>query len=261
MKKQYHGDSAPIAPWVPLSTTLKLIFTRKRLFLWSGILVLLTFGLTWLGYLLTVDYMDELTGNFITTAPDSSSIWGWIKHKGWIVGKWFFLIISRIFAFYIAFLLAYTITTPGYSFLSAAAEKLHAGEHFDPDANFNLSGVIIDMFEGLKIACFGLLITIVALMVNFIPGIGQALVFLLYTYYSALMFLDFPTSRRRWGLGKKLLWMREHSSPAFRMGVGPAIISMIPIVNIFAMALLFPVLTVHATLNFSAIEVHRKQNL
>ncbi len=261
MEKQHHVASFQDVQWVPLSTTLKLIFSKKKLFSWSAILVLLTFGLTWTGYLFTVDFVDELTGNFMATAPDSSTIWGWIKHQGWVIGSWFFLIISRIFSFYIAFLLAYTLTTPGYAFLSSAAEKIHAGEYFDPDASFTLGGIFIDMFEGFKIACFGILITIAALFVNFIPGIGQAAVFLLYTYYSALMFIDYPGSRRRWGLGRKLSWLREHSSPAFRLGVGPALISMIPILNIFAMALLFPVLTVHATLNFSAIEVAKKIHL
>lgn len=258
MEKQHSIPRNPAARWIPLTTTLKLIFSRKRLFGLSALLVLLTIGLTWIGFLISVDFMNDLTGSFLATPPETDTILGWIKHKGWVVGKWLFLIISHVVSFYIAFLLAYTITTPGYAFLSGAAEKLHAGEHFDPDAAFTVTGILIDIFEGLKIACFGILVTIMALFVNFIPGIGQALAFLLYTYYSALMFIDFPTSRRRWGLGRKIGWLREHSSPAFRMGIGPALVSMIPIVNIFAMALLFPILTVHSTLNFSAIEVQKK---
>jgi hypothetical protein len=35
---------------------------------------------------------------------------------------------------------------------------------------------------------------------------------------------------------------------------------MIPVVNIFAIALLFPLLTVHTTLNFSAIERAEKSS-
>lgn len=260
MKKQYHGDPVSNTAWIPLTTSLKLIFTRKRLFLWSAILVFVTFGLTWLGFLLSVDLMDKLTGNFINTPPDTDTILGWIKHKGWVVAKWLFLIISKIIAFYVAFIIAYTITTPGYSFLSAAAEKMYAGEHFDPDANFTLAGILVDIFEGLKIAFFGIIVTVAALLVNFIPGIGQVLAFLLYTYYSTLMFIDFPTSRRRWRLGRKLGWLRQHSSQSFRIGVGPALISMIPLINIFAMAILFPILTVHSSLNFAAIEVNQKLN-
>lgn len=258
MQKQYHVPHAPVAEWIPLSHSFSLMIRRKKLFGWSFLLFLITISLTWIGYHFTVDFMDQLTGNFMVTAPATDTILGWIKHKGWLVGSWLFLIVSRIVAFYIAFLLAYSLSTPGYVFLSTAAEKLHAGEYFDSDANFSITGFLADILEGIKIALFCILVTIVALFVNFIPGIGQAIVFLLYTYYSALMFLDYPTSRRRWSLGRKLHWLRTHSSTSFRLGVLPAVISMIPLVNIFAMAFLFPLLTVHTTLNFSAIEVAKK---
>ncbi|MGB3210671.1 MAG: EI24 domain-containing protein [Desulforhopalus sp.] len=241
-----------------MSRSLSLILRRKKLFGWSFLLFLITITLTWFGYLFTVDFVDQLTGNFTTAAPATDTLLGWIKHKGWFIGTWLFLIVSRIVAFYLAFLFAYSLSTPGYVFLSTAAEKLYAGEFFDADANFTVSGFLADIFEGIKIAFFGLLVTIVALFVNFIPGIGQAVIFLLYTYYSALMFIDYPASRRRWSLGRKLRWLRTHKSPAFRLGILPALISMIPLVNIFAIALLFPLLTVHTTLNFSAIELAKK---
>jgi CysZ protein len=72
------------------------------------------------------------------------------------------------------------------------------------------------------------------------------------------MFIDYPASRRRWSLGRKILWLRTHNTRALRIGVLPALISIIPVVNIFAIALLFPLLTIHATLNFSAIELAEK---
>jgi CysZ protein len=68
------------------------------------------------------------------------------------------------------------------------------------------------------------------------------------------MFIDYPASSRRWSLGKKIKWLWEHSFSAFRLGFLPAVISMIPILNIFLMAFLFPLLTVHSTLNFSVLE-------
>jgi CysZ protein len=256
MQKQLHGT----ATWIPLSTSLSLMFRRKRLFGWSVLLFLITIVLTWIGYQVTVDFIDGWTGNFAATAPAADGILGWIKHKGWVAASWLFLIVSRIVAFYLAFLFAYSLSTPGYVFLSTAAEKLYAGKHFDAEANFSIAGFFSDIFEGIKIAFFGILVTIVALFINFIPGIGQIIVFLLYTYYSALMFVDYPTSRRSWSLGRKLRWLRTHSSPSFRLGVLPALISMIPVVNIFAIALLFPLLTVHTTLNFSAIERAEKSS-
>jgi CysZ protein len=258
MQKQLHVTPAHRAEWIPLSRSLSLIIRRKRLFGWSLVLFLITVSLTSVGYLISIDYVDGLAGNFLMTAPDTDTIWGWIKHKGWLGASWLFFFVSRIVAFYLAFLLAYTLTTPGYVFLSTAAEKLHRGEEFDADANFSAAGFVVDMLEGLKIAFFGILVTIAALFINFLPGIGQAVVFLLYTYYSALIFVDYSASRRRWSLGRKLRWLRTNSSTAFRLGVMPALISMIPVVNIFAIALLFPLLTVHATLNFSAIELAHK---
>ncbi|MFT5702012.1 MAG: CysZ protein [Desulforhopalus sp.] len=261
MEKQHHVPSGPIAQWQPLSRSLWLIISRKRLFAWSSLLVLITIMLTWIGYQFAIDFLDDFSAQFFSMNPAPGTILGWIEGKALIAGNWLYHIVSRILAFYLAFLLAYSLTTPGYAFLSSSAEKIFAGEDFDPDAKFCITGILIDIFEGLKIAFFGILVTIVALFVNFIPVIGQVAVFLLYTYYSALMFLDYPASRRRWGLRRKISWLYNNSSPSFRIGVFPALISMIPILNIFAIALLFPVLTVHATLNFSAIELaHKRYN-
>jgi CysZ protein len=173
--------------------------------------------------------------------------------------KWSFIVVSRIVAFYLAFMLAYTLSAPGYVFLSSAAEKKHAGEAFAEDAAFTLKGILTDIAEGLKIGALGLVVTLLALTVSVIPLFGQAVVLLLYTYYSALMFLDYPTSRRRWSLGRKIGWLRQHGAPAFRLGIFPALISLVPILNIFFMALLFPLFTVHASLNFSALEQAEKE--
>lgn len=259
MEKQYHESHRPVAEWQPLRRSIWLILSRKRLFGWSSLLVLLTILFTWLGYQFAIDFLDELSSQILTVAPDTDTILGWIKHKASIAGNWLYRIVSKILAFYLSFLVAYTLTTPGYAFLSSSAERIHAGKDFDPDAAFTITGILIDIFEGLKVALFGVLVTVIALFVNFIPAIGQVAVFLLYTYYSALMFLDYPTSRRRWNLKRKLSWLYCHSSPSFRIGVLPALVSMIPILNIFAIALLFPVLTVHATLNYSEIELVKKR--
>jgi len=260
MQKQLHASHpARPAQWVPLSRSLSLIFRRKKLFGLSFLLFLITVALTWLGYLITVDFMDSLTGNFLLSAPATGTMLGWLKYAGWWVGSWLFLIVSRIVAFYLAFLLAYSLSTPGYALLSGAAERIFVGDHFAEETGFSFTGFFADIFEGIKIALFGVLVTIAALLVNFIPGIGQAMVLLFYTYYSTLMFVDYPASRRRWTLGKKLHWLRSHGSAGFRLGVLPALISMIPVVNIFAMSLLFPLLTVHTTLNFSAIEMAQGQ--
>ena len=249
----------PASPkWIPLTYSLAFLLRSPRLMAWSAILFLVTAGFTWAGYLLTVDFVDDLTGSFFLSQPAASGIWGWIKYLGWEAMRWCFLIISRIVAFYLAFLVAYSISAPGYVFLSTAAEKKHAGEQFEADAALNIRGVLIDLWEGVKIGLFGIVVTVVALMANFIPGVGQLVAFLLYTYYSALMFVDFPSSRRRWSLGQKINWLQNHNRMSLRLGILPALVSMIPLVNIFFIALLFPLMTVHCTLNFVSIEESKK---
>ena len=255
MQKQSNVMTATTPEWIPLSRSFVLMLSRKKLFGWSFSLFLLTIILTWFGFQVTIDFIDDLSGSFMSTAPVADNAWGWMKYASWQIGNWLFLIVSRIVAFYFAFLLAYTLTTPGYAFLSAAAEKLYAGEQFTADNDFTLTGIGRDILEGLKIALFGIGVTIAALLVNFIPGLGQIVVVLLYTFYSTLMFIDYPASRRRWSLGEKIQWLRTHNGKALRIGLLPALLSMIPVINIFAVALLFPLLTIHATLNFSAIEL------
>ena len=66
-----------------------------------------------------------------------------------------------------------------------------------------------------------------------------------------------PASRRRWGLGRKLLWLRHYSGHTARLGLIPAAVSMVPLLNVFLLAFIFPLFTVHAALNFSAVEASR----
>ncbi len=223
-------------------------------------MVAFTFGLTWGGYLLAVSFVDGLTSGFFQQAPDAAGFFGWIKHLGWQAMKWTFFLVTRIVAFYMAFMLAYTLSAPGYVFLSSAAEKKYVGDDFEKDAPLCLRGIMTDILEGLKIGVLGLLVTMVALSVGFIPLFGQLAVLFLYTGYSTLMFLDYPTSRRRWSLGRKMGWLRRHGRAALHLGVFPAVVSLVPIVNIFLMALLFPLFTVHTTLNFIALEQAEKDD-
>jgi CysZ protein len=241
-------------PWVPLRTSLAFLFRHPRLLGWALLLVVCTGGLTWLGYLFSVDLINQFTGTFFTTPPQVEKFWHWPLLWGWTALKWVFLVLSRVVAFYLAFILAYSLTTPGYVFLSTWAgnrytEKAGAGE-----AAFTVAGILIDLREGIKIGGLGLLVTVAALFANFIPVVGQATVFVLYVFYSALMFIDFPASRYRWTLGGKLRWLRQHRHQCFRLGLLPALISMIPLLNVFLMALLFPLFTIHTTLNFLEIE-------
>ncbi|MDR2550925.1 MAG: EI24 domain-containing protein [Desulfobulbus sp.] len=248
-------ENGPHAPsWVPFSTSCAFLFRHPRLLGVSLLLVLLTGTFTWLGYLFTVDLINHFTGAFFTTPPTVEKFWHWPLLWGWTALKWGFLLLTRVAAFYLAFILAYSLTTPGYAFLSTWAGNRYCVQAGEGEAVFSLAGALVDLREGLKIGAMGLVVTAGALFANFVPVIGQVTVFVLYSYYSALMFVDYPASRYRWTLGQKLGWLRLHSGQAFRLGIFPALISMVPLLNIFLMALFFPLFTIHTTLNFLTIE-------
>lgn len=239
-------------PWIPLSSSIGFLFRHKRLVGWSFLLVLFTALLTYAGFTTSLHYMDQFTREFFFAAPATDSILGWIKYGGWYAAKFLYALISHLIAFYLSFLIAFTLTTPGYVFLSNATENKRLGSK--DSEKISLKTILRDLVEGVKIGAFGLLVTVTALFLGFVPVIGHAAVFVLYTYYSALMFLDYPTSDRGWSLGEKLGWLRRNGAASFRIGVLPALVGMIPVLNIFVMAFLFPVLTVHTTLNFIEIE-------
>lgn len=257
MNNDIPSPAAPLTSprWVPLSQSTRFLVSNVRILGLSLLLFIITLGITWVFYQISTYFVDQFVGNHFMKSPDAGSIWGWIKYQGWVVFKWVFIVISRIISFYIAFLISYCLTTPGYTFLSNSVEKIQSD--IELGEGFSLHGLSVDLLEGCKIGLFGIGVTIFALAVNFIPGIGQVLVFLLYSYYSCLMFIDYPASSRRWSLGNKIKWLKDNSFPAFRLGYLPAIISMIPVLNVFLMALFFPLLTVHSTLNFSALESAR----
>lgn len=246
-----------LPPWVPLTFSIAFVLKHVKILAWGLLLVAATGVLTWLGYIGALDFIQGLTGHFFQRPPESSGFWSWFVIKGWWVLKHIFFIVTRVIAFYLSFLVAYCLTAPGYVFLSTATEKTYLGDAFEIEDGFTVSGVIIDVIEGCKISAVGILVTIAALFANFIPIVGQIIVLLLYTFYSALMFVDYPASRHRWSLGRKISWVRDYYKRSFRLGIFPALISMVPIINIFFMALLFPLFTVHTTLNFIAIERHR----
>lgn len=246
--------------WTPLFTSIKLILSKPKLLLWSVMLFAATILITWLGDHLALSQLDSFAHNLMPAEPAAVGVLGWLKYAAWLAGDWLYLLLSRVVTFYLAFLLAYTLTTPGYAFLSRAAEKIRAGEYFNEDADFNFRGILRDLLEGVKISIFGIFVSILAILLNFLPVVGQVAAFLLYCFYSTLLFIDFPASRQRWTLARKLHWLWRYKGTSLRLGIGPALLSMIPLFNIFAMALLFPLLTVHATLNFTTAEVQSGQS-
>ncbi len=254
MQYQSTCTAAPAPRWISLGFALRFIFRSPRLLSTSFLLVVSTGLLTWLGTYGSLGVVDSLVGDFFVHPPTVDHFWQQPMVWGWVGLRWLFFIVTRVIAFYLAFLLAYSLTSPGYVFLSLLAGNRYSGLARDGEADMSIKGICVDLWEGLKIAMIGVLATIVAFVVNFLPGIGQVAAFLLYVFYSSLMFIDFPSSRYRWTLGQKMGWINKHRKQAFRMGFFPAAISMVPIINVFFMAFLFPLFTVHSTLNYLNIE-------
>ncbi len=248
------GCGTNLPPWVSLRSSLIFLYSHPRLLGWSLILVVMTGVFTWLGYHLAVNLIDQFTVSYFSTPPVVEHLWHWPLLWGWTAIKWIFIVLSRVVSFYLAFVLSYCLTSPGYVFLSTWAGNLYTDKAGTGEAMYSLSGILIDLWEGVKIGGIGLLVTVAALLANLIPVIGQGTVFILYVFYSALMFVDFPASRYRWSLGQKLHWVWQYRNPCFRLGLLPALISLIPVLNIFLMALFLPLFTIHTTLNFLAIE-------
>jgi hypothetical protein len=49
----------PVAPTIPLSTSISFLLGRKQLLGWSVVLIALTIVLTWTGFLLTTGLVDH----------------------------------------------------------------------------------------------------------------------------------------------------------------------------------------------------------
>ncbi len=248
--------SAKQAQFVPLSYSTGFLFRNKRLFFLSTLFFAGTIGLTYLGYHFSLQLLLSLTGSFFSTAPDTVSITGKIFYVSWISGKYLYTIISHILSFYLSFLFTFIVTTPVYVFLSNATENCYRklkGHEIRDAQFFSASSLLRDLWEGIKLGFFGLFITFLALLLNFVPVVGQLLILVTYIFYSALIFIDYPASKRGWSLRNKIRWVIVHHDISFRLGLLPALISMIPFLNIFLLALLFPLLTIHATLNFISI--------
>ncbi len=254
MQQPAVGSYESVSGWITLGYALKFIFRYPKILGTSLVLVVCTGLLTWAAMSFSLLFLDEFTAGFFSQPPEVAHFWQWPLFWGWHGARWLYLIMSRVIIFYLSFLVAYCCTSPGYVFLSLLAGNRYTDNAGEGEAELSFSGIVVDLWEGIKIALVGVVVTGCALLVNFIPAIGQVLAFLIYIYYSTLMFIDFPASRYRWNLRQKMGWVTTYKKLSFRLGLLPAAISLIPIVNIFLMALFFPLFTVHTTLNYLNIE-------
>jgi CysZ protein len=239
--------------WVNLSGAVLFLLRHPGLLMFSLGLVSLTALLSWLGFTFIIAQLDTFFTDLLKPPPPSDAWWAIIIEGGWQLVMWFYLLVSRLIGFYLCFLLAYTLSSPLYSLLSEAVERatLVMGTNA---IRFSPRTLLLDIKEGVKLALMGIGIAVASLVIGLVPLFGPVLVLIIYIFYTALLFIDFPAANRHWALRRKIRWLQDRPRVAIRLGTLPALIGMIPVVNIFIMALLFPLLVVQATLNFVSIE-------
>lgn len=236
-----------------LKNAAKAIFKNGKLTVASLAVVLAMIVITIFSYHQISSWISSLTAPFFDKEPLTESFFDYIYFFGWVITRIVFKAVAAIVVFYAAFIFSYTITSPLYSFISIIAEDIYFGRPED-DADFTIEGILEDVLQALKIAGMALIFTVFAFFVNFVPVIGQITAVAIYIVINSLMLLDFPTSRRRWSLSEKTVWVRKNLITTLRIGSFPTIISMIPFVNSFILAFLFPLFVVHATMNFASVE-------
>ena len=238
-------------------TSAKYLFSNGKLVVASLAAVLFMILLSILMYHQISSWFDSMTVSFFNKPPALEAALDYIYYAGWWIIKILFKAIVIIVSFYVSFVISYTACSPIYSFISIIAEDIHFGKP-DDDADFTFEGIVEDVFQAMKIAGITVLFSIGAFLINFIPVIGQVLAIAIYVWANSLMLIDFPASRRRWPIKRKLLWTKNNPIASLRIGALPTFLSMIPFVNIIFMAFFFPLMVVHSTLNFVAYE-NRKQ--
>ena len=238
--------------WIPLRENIQFLLKHPQLLALTVILLAATILITFLGYSVIILFFEDLTRAFFKTAPAGTSVFDALYRFGWHVLLWLYIISTGLIAFYIALLVGYSITAPGYMFLSNSTEKIDETGSMEGES-FEFDMLVDDLIEGLKIAGMGILTAIFLFFITFVPIFGIIVAFIVLMFYSTLMFIDFPASKRHWTLSQKFQWVYKHPIISARLGFIPALVGMIPIFNIVFIAFLFPLLTVHTTRNFRLI--------
>jgi len=252
--------SKDIEKGASLIKSAKYLFSNGKLVVASLAAVLFMVLLSILMYHQISSWFNSLTVSFFSKPPSTEVFFDYIYYGGWWIVKMLFRAIVIIVSFYVSFVISYTVCSPLYSFISIIAEDIHFGRP-DDDADFNFEGVVEDVFQAMKIAGVTVLLSVGAFLINFVPIVGQVLAIAIYVWANSLMLIDFPASRRRWAMKKKLEWTKDNPIATLRIGALPTLFSMIPFVNIILLAFLFPLLVVHSTLNFVAYENRRKKKV
>lgn len=236
------------------------IFQAFKAIAGSGKLFLASIGVILTMMLLSIFFYHQITSfvtiktlGFFEVAPAGEGLFSWIYHILKVVSAFLFKMVVNVLSFYLAFVVAYALTSPLYSFISIIAEDIYFGKPKD-DAEFSIPGIIEDIKQALKVTLAAFALGIIAFFAGFIPVLGQLTALVVCFFMNALLIFDFVTSRRRWNFVNKSKWLIFHPALTLKTALLPTLISFIPVLNTILTAFLFPVFVVHATMNFACSE-------
>ncbi len=231
--------------------TIRFIIRNPTVLVASIAIVAVNYAGAWY---LTSFTSTEFSKAFVSWwhAPALTNTWSYIWYGLWWAGFWAAKLAVLGLTFYLAFLLIYILISPVYSWLSRISEKKASGTVVETD--FSIKQLWFDLKEALKIGMFSLVLSLIALAFLFVPVFGSIASLIVYLYTYAVLFLDYVASRKGLTLRQKLHWTTRHPCFTATLGWFPALLSYIPIINQFMIAIVFPFFVIYATLNFMALD-------
>jgi CysZ protein len=156
------------------------------------------------------------------------------------------LIAAALVAFYVAFpAVVRVFAAPFMALLSDRVYVAVAGHEPPPVAGSRvMRWVVRPTLEAIVLLCIRIVITVVALPLNCIPGVGTALFFAILLPIEGLDLMDLALSARGVSLADRIEFVKKHIAASSGLGLGAAGLLLIPVLNVFFL----PALVVGAVL-------------
>ncbi len=209
-------------------------------------------------YHVVFSFISGLTAPFYSIPPLVEEWYHHFRLLGWSVLKFFFNMSTTVFIFYVTFLIAYVLCSPLYSFISFVSENIFEGKP-EEDNEFSFDFVHEDILQSLKLAGLSAGVILYLFFVNFVPVIGQILVFFLYPVLNTFLLIDFFAARKGWTFMSRFMWLKKNWFMVFVMGGIVMFITLIPLANNILAAFAFPFFVVYSSINMAVIEKHKNR--
>ncbi|HNW83456.1 MAG TPA: EI24 domain-containing protein [bacterium] len=247
------GLSSKLKTGTSLKESGKIIIANSRILVFALAVTLIMIFVSMFLYHYFSSGFNSLLSGFYSNSPALDGPFDYIYYLFWAVTKVFFHAIVIAASFLIPFILSYIITSPLNSIISIMAKDLSDGKPVE-GADFSFEDAFEDIINSLQVAGLSAGLILIAFFLNLIPVIGQIAAFAIFIAVFSMLINDFSLQNSNLDPKMKILWMRDHPFHCLRTGTLPAILAMLPLLNNVILALVFPVLIIHAVLNFEQIK-------